>query len=352
MNKILLEDLKYITNQDLYWEEFRNKTVLISGASGFIASYMVEVFNYLNTIKNLNIKIIVQCRNKEKALQRFKDIHESSQFIISTKDILDEISYHKDIDYIIHAASPATPKVFEKDPVGTILPNIVGTNNLLKLAVEKKVKGFLFVSTSGVNGYFEDNNYYKYPLQEDDIGILDFTKVSSCYLESKRAGENLCLAYRYQYNVPIKIVRPSITYGYGIKLRDGRAASDFIADILDKKDITLYSDGEVYRNFCYIADVILGFFIVLLKGQSGGIYNVATDKEIKIIELAELLTNKIFPDLNLKVLIKKDQLKDYPRTQFSDTQRDISKIKSLGWIINFDIEEGFKRTIEAYKGEV
>jgi nucleoside-diphosphate-sugar epimerase len=216
---------------------------------------------------------------------------------------------------------------------------------LLDLAVDKKVKGFLFFSTSGVYGKLEDSQY---PANEESFnGYLNPIDLSSCYLESKRMGENLCIAYMYQYGVPIKIVRPSICYGPGIKLNDGRVFANFISSILNKQDIVLTSDGNDYRNFCYVADVIYGFFTVMIIGEKGQAYNVATEEEIKIIDLANLLVNKIFKELNLKVIIKKEL--NYLRTEFSRTQMDVNKLKALGWTTNFSLEQGFKRTIESYK---
>jgi nucleoside-diphosphate-sugar epimerase len=343
-NKVLKEDLQYITNQNLDWDIFKDKTILISGASGFLPSYMVETFLFLNEIKKLNIKIIGLVRDIEGANNKFLNSKTKNLKLIC-HDICFPIKIEENIDYIIHAAGKATPKVFKDYPVNTILPNVIGTKILLDLAVDKKVKGFLFFSTSGVYGKLEDSQY---PANEESFnGYLNPIDLSSCYLESKRMGENLCIAYMNQYGVPIKIVRPSICYGPGIKLNDGRVFATFISSILNKQDIVLTSDGNDYRNFCYVADVIYGFFTVMIRGEKGQAYNVATEEETKIIDLANLLTNKIFKELNLKVVIKKEL--NYLRTEFSRTQMDVNKLKALGWTTNFYLEQGFKRTIDSYK---
>ncbi len=342
-NKIIQEDIQYIVNQNLDWERFENKTVLISGASGFLAYYMIETFLYLNKIKNLNIKIIGMVRNLEKIKKKFEDIYYNGiTFIV--QDICDKIEIEEPIDYIIHMASQASPKVFKDDPVGAILPNIIGTHNLLELSKEKKVKQFIFFSTSGVYGILDNNQY---PANENSFnGYLNPTDLSSCYLESKRAGENLCIAYMNQYDIPIKIIRPSITYGPGIKLDDGRVFADFVNSILNKKDIVLTSDGKACRNFCYIADFIVGFFIILIKGKVGEAYNLASENEIIIKDLADLLIKKVFKELDLKIIFDKN---NYIRTEFSRTQMNINKVKKLGWNTNFNIEEGFKRMVQSYE---
>jgi UDP-glucuronate decarboxylase len=345
-NKIIEDDLKYIINYDLPWEQLRNKTILVTGATGFIASYIIDTLIYLNEVKNYNIKIICLSRGIARLKYKYYDNRNLIHFIY--QDINDEISIKDSIGYIIHTASIATPKLFESNPVDVILPNVVGTNNLLKLAVEKKVKGFIFISTTGIYGY---NSPDKYPLCENDFGYLDPTNLNSCYLESKRQGENLCIAYMHQYNVPIKIIRPSITYGYGIRLDDGRSFADFIKNILNNEDIILYSDGKVKRNFCYITDFITGFFTVMLRGISGESYNIATEDEISIIDLAKFLTDNVFLDRNLKVILNnKDN--NFLRMNFSRTQTDITKMKNLRWKLIFDLKEGFKRTIKYYEEEL
>ena len=345
-NSIINSDLKYITDENLAWESFKNKTIFVSGASGFLPAYMVETFLYLNETRQFNIKVIGLVRNLEKARARFSHYDGNKNLQLVSQDVCDEIRINEDIDYIIHAASHATPKFFRTDPVGTLLPNVIGTANLLNLAVEKHVECFLFFSTTGVYGYVDQSSY---PIKEDCYGSLDPTNLASCYLESKRMGENMCIAWMHQYGVPVKIVRPAITYGPGLKFDDGRSFADFIANIVNYQDIELFSDGKVLRNFCYIADATLGFFIVMLKGKVGEAYNVATDHEISIIDLAKTLVEDVFPERNLKVVMKTDASKNYLRVNFPRTTVDITKLKALGWNLSFPIKEGFKRTVESYR---
>jgi len=343
-NRIIEDDLTFITNADLPWEDLTGKTILISGAAGFLISYVVHLLLYLNEKNNANIKIIGLVRNAELAYQKYDCASASQHLKFISQDVCDQISIDEKIDYIIHAASYATPKVFRDNPVGTILPNVIGTKNLLELAVKNDVDGFLFFSTSGVYGHVRDEDY---PIQETCFGALDCMDLSSCYLESKRMGENMCVAWMHQYGVPIKIVRPAITYGPGLNLDGGRSFEDFVSCIVHKQDIQLYSDGSAIRNFCYIADATLGFFTVLLKGENGQAYNVATDHEISIKDLAQHLVDDVFPELGLKVIHEYDTSRDYLRTQYSRTTVDINKAKALGWTLSFPIAEGFKRVVQS-----
>lgn len=340
--KIVEQDISYIVNADLPWHDLEHQTILISGASGFLASFLVDVFAYLNETKKLNIKIIALYRNKVKISSRFNYLSEKHQVTFIQHDVCQPLSIDRDIDIVIHTASYASPKIFDNNPVGTILPNTIGTKNLLDLAVEKKVKAFLFFSTSGVYGFHPPENY---PLHENQFGELDPTLPSSCYLESKRMGENFCIAWYEQLGVPIKIVRPAITYGPGVDIEGGRSFEDFINCIIKHKDISLYSDGSAIRNYCYLADATLGFLIVLLKGKVGEAYNVSTDHEISIKELAEYLVDSVFPERNLSVNFYQKASKNYLRTQFSRTTVDITKVKELGWRLSYPIKEGFRRVI-------
>jgi len=343
-NNIIESDLKYIVGANLPWELFRNKTFLISGASGFLPSYMIETLLYLNETRQFNIKVIGLVRNLKKAHERFSYYKNCKNLKLIYQNVCDKIEISEPIHYIVHAASLATPKLFNLDPVGTLSPNVIGTDHLLKLAVKKKVDSFLFFSTSGVYGFVNDDCY---PIKEDCYGYLNPTDLASCYLESKRMGENMCVAWMHQYEVPVKIVRPAITYGPGLKLDDGRSFADFISNIVNYKDIEIFSDGKAIRNFCYLADATLGFFTVMLKGKIGEAYNIATDHEISILNLAKLLVEKVFPERNLKITMKSDKSKNYLRMNFSRTTVDITKAEALGWKLSFPIEKGFKRTVES-----
>lgn len=343
-NNIVSADLKYITDQGLPWELLKDKTVLISGASGFLPAYMVETLLYLNEIRQLNIRVIGLVRNLEKAHKRFIYYDGNKNLQLILQDVCNPIKITENINFIVHAASNATPKVFKTDPVGTLSPNVIGTANLLKLAAEKKVMCFLYFSTSGVHGFVDQSSY---PIKEDCYGLLNFTDIASCYLESKRMGENMCIAWMHQFGVPVKIVRPATTYGPGLNLDDGRSFADFIANIVNNHDIELYSDGKALRNFCYLADATLGFFLVMLKGRVGEAYHVATDHEISILDLAKKLVEQIFPERKLKVVMKIEKSKDYLRTDFQRTTVDITKLKALGWKLSFPIEDGFRRTVKS-----
>lgn len=347
LNKIVQEDIEYIVNHSLDWNVLSNSTILISGASGFLPAYIVETLLYLNEKQNKNIKIIALVRNKEKALKRFEHHKNRKDLEFLVQDVCEPINIDPEekIDYIIHAASNASPKFYGTDPVGTINANVIGTINLLKLAKEKSSKGFLFFSSGEVYGEVKENQI---PTKENDYGYIDLTNVRSCYAESKRIGENICVSWNHQYGIPVKIIRPFHTYGPGMDLNDGRVFADFVSDIINNRNIVMKSDGCNTRAFCYLSDFIVGMFLVLLKGKNSEAYNVGFNKETSIIGLAKMLVN-LFPEKNLKVIMNdSDRAKEYLKSTVSRTCPNISKIKFLGWEPKIETEEGFKRTVLSY----
>ncbi len=345
LNDIIKEDIQYIIRNNLPWGKLENKTVLITGANGMIAQYMVRVLIQLNLEFNINLKVIALVRNKEKSLKVFKEYMYRRNFQLLVQDVCDPINLNCNIDYIIHAASQASPKYYSVDPIGTLKPNIIGTFNLLDLARKNKVKSFLYFSSSEVYGEIEEKFI---PTKESNYGYIDPTQVRSCYAESKRMSENMCICWFHQYGVPVKIVRPFHTYGPGMVLNDGRVFADFISDVVNNRNIILKSDGSATRNFCYLADAVSAFFTVLLKGNAGEVYNVSNDScEISIKQLAELLSS-LFSERNIKVEYKIREKHDkYLISKINRNCADISKIKALGWTPLYNIQQGFERTIRS-----
>lgn len=341
------EDMNYIINSALPWNDLSGKTVLITGANGLIASYLVETLLLLNDKNILEepIQVIGLVRNKEKAYNRFSSYCGRDDLYLLVQDVCVAIDNILSVDYIIHAASQASPKYYGKDPTGTLKSNVIGTYNLLEYARKNGVKSFLFISSEEVYGELTDEQI---PTSEVDFGPLDPFQVRSCYAESKRMGETMCISWHHQYNVPIKIVRPYHIYGPGMDLEDGRVFADFVADIVNSRNILLNSDGTATRSFCYLADAIVAIFSVFLIGDVAAVYNIGNDRgEISIRGLAELLVD-LFPDKNLQVVTEKEVLPGYIRSNCMRTCPDITKLKAIGWMPTFGLADGFYRTIKSY----
>ena len=341
--KIIKDDAELIMNINLPWGELKDKNILITGATGFIAGYLIRFLSELDRIKKLNISITGTVRNLKIAKTKFENDDIKILKLIKLS-ILDEIKINEKYDYIFHMASVASPRLFKNNPKSVVLPNTLGTINLLKFASTMNLKSFIFFSTTGVNGFVDDDQR---PIPEEQYGGLDPTKLANCYLESKRMGENLCIAWYEEDNVPIQIVRPAITYGPGVPLDDGRSYADFINSIINNENIVLYSKGEALRNFCYIADFITGLFHVIFKGKIGEVYNVSTEVEHSIKQIAFMLTEDIFKDQNLSVDFDIGSNSDI-RPEFNRATVSTKKVRALGWEPNFSFKDGIIRTVESY----
>lgn len=347
LHPIVQEDIDQVTNQALPWDALINKQVLITGANGFLPSYLVYSLLRLNDKFNSGIKVVGLVRNEEKARQRFDDLLLRKDFELLVQDVTQPINTKLKFDFIIHAASQASPKYYGVDPVGTAAANTIGTYHLLKLAHEHSSSEFLYFSTSEVYGTVSPEQI---PTREDYYGYLDPTNVRACYAESKRLGETMCVSFMQQYKVPVKMVRPFHTYGPGMDLNDGRVYADFIADIIHNRNIKMKSDGSAVRAFCYSADATAGFFTVLLKGQNGQVYNVGNASgESSIISLAEKLV-RLFPEKKLQVeKWESPQGTAYIPSTVQRNVPDTTKINALGWQATTAIETGFVRTILSYQ---
>jgi UDP-glucuronate decarboxylase len=345
LNKVIEEDvLNIISSEYVNWNKLSGKTVLISGANGFLPSYLVYTLLALNDQLGFNIKVVALVRNIHKAHARFKTIIERNDFTLLLHDVTFPLSISEKIDFIIHAASQASPSYYGIDPVGTLNANTLGTNNLLQLAHKHKVENFLFFSSSEIYGTVTSEVTH---ISEIDYGYIDPINVRACYSESKRLGETMCISWMHQFNVPVTIVRPFHTYGPGIDLNDGRVFADFVADIAFSRDIVMKSDGSAIRAYCYLSDATVAFFLALLHGKQGEAFNVGNSNcEISVLDLSEKLV-ALFPEKKLKVIRKEIHREGYLKSSVHRVVPDMKKIIGLGWIPKISIEEGFSRTIKS-----
>ena len=343
---IVCEDLQKILAAPLPWEKLFSRTVLITGANGFIPAYMLETLLYLNETQGADVHVIALVRNHEKSMRRLGHLSGRKDVTFVVQDVRDPYSGPGAADFVIHAASQASPKFYGTDPVGTFETNVLGTRRMLEISKNSGSEGFLYFSSGEVYGRIDNPSI---PVKETDYGYLDPLSVRSCYAEGKRAGETLCICWHAQFGIPVKIVRLSHTYGPGMELDDGRVFADFVADMVARRDIVMKSDGSTRRPFCYLADATVAFFTVLLKGATGEAYNVGSDIECSILDLAETIV-RLFPERCCRVQRQERRPDDpYIPSPVSGGHFDLSKIRSLGWRPTTSIEEGFWRTVKSYE---
>tara|TARA_B100001057_G_C22784142_1_gene924868 strand:- start:172 stop:1218 length:1047 start_codon:yes stop_codon:yes gene_type:complete len=341
--KILLEDFnKIVLNKKVKWKTLRNKSFLISGANGFIATYIIHFLLFLNEKYLLNIRMILIVRDQKKLKNKFISEKNKKNLKIIEQDISKKItiSPKQKIDYILHLASNASPKLFNKYPIDTILPNILGTLGLLKLSIIKKVKSFVFFSSGEIYGD------HKGVLYEDKIFNFNHLKTRASYAESKKMGETLCYTFFKEKKVPIKILRLFHTYGPCMNLDDGRVMMDFVNNIINNKRIIIKSDGSQKRTFCYISDAIIGIFLILLSGKNGEAYNLANPKEFFSIRKLGYKLSALNNKIPVKISIKSNSKKKF--LPFNSVRPSIKKISKLGFRPSIGIKKGFEKTIKYF----
>ncbi|MDR1243857.1 MAG: NAD(P)-dependent oxidoreductase [Endomicrobium sp.] len=337
-NRIIREDMDDIYARYNFWERLNNKTVMVTGSYGMLASYFVYFLIYLNEVKGLNIKIISLSRNEDKFYKRFGVYAEREYLTNLTDDINKPFNIACEIDFIIHAASLADLQDCSTNPIGVALPNVLGTYNLLELANEKNVESFLFFSSIAIYGETSKNI-----VSEKDYGVIDPLDIFSSYSESKKMGETLLNCYLNQYCIPVKIVRFFCGIGPTLDLEHGNnALCDFCRNALNGQNIEIKSEGLAKRSYCYIADTTAAEFKVLLDGNNEA-YNVCnTDEFISIRELAELIANIV--DCNVISTHYDEKHIEPPR--YSNYNN--SKLRKLGWECKYSIENGFRRIIQSH----
>lgn len=322
MTKYELEDIKKISESDLDWSKLNNKTIFVSGGTGFIGKFLIDVFKYRNKFFNDNIKVI--CCSRHTQFDEDK-IHYISH------DISMPLSIDDHIDYIVHLASNTHPKQYSEDPVGTITTNVFGTYNLLNVARKNKAR---FLLASSVEIYGDGNGE---PLNESSCGYIDCNTARAGYNESKRVSESLCKSFMKQYGIDFVTARFSRIFGAD-KKEDSKAVSQFMQKAINKEDIVLKSKGLQHFSYCYVADAVGALLKLLLDGESGEAYNISDDDNgMNLRDIAEYIANLA----GTKVKYETDD-KDSSKIQYAIL--DCSKIKNLGWKPLYSVSDALDRT--------
>lgn len=317
--------------------ELEGRHILVTGATGLLGTYISKVILCFNRLYGKNIHIIVNGRSHE----RIKDVYNHQPVHEVIGDVCSPIVTDLPVDYIIHCASITSSQAFVNTPVDTIKTLLLGTYNLLELAKQKRVKGFLYISSLEIYGI-----PFKFNVKEDDYGYIDILNARSSYSEGKRMAECMCRAYAEQFEVPTRIARLTQTIGPGIAYDDNRVFAQFARSVIERKDIVLNTAGRTVRSYCDISDAVRAIITILLKGKTGEAYNIANPKtEISIADLATFVCDQN-PDSGIKVIFSTpDNLSSLGYNPEMKISLCIDKIQKLGWTPRYGLKEIFQKLI-------
>lgn len=342
-NTTIEKDLEYIVKalgQKVNLLE--GKTILITGGSGLIGSYLVDTIAFLNEKKfNKKARVISLQRSRIQKRRRLGHLVNRRDISFILHDSSKSYKPKVKIDYIIHSAGDSAPASFLSDPLGTIDVNVSGIRWILEYARKHNVKSVLYMSSGEIYGNPTSQNI---PTPETYNGNVSPLDPRACYTSSKRLAETLCRIYFENFNIPIKIARPFIVYGPGLKVGDKRVMAEFIKSGLEGKPIEMLNEGRDTRSYCYVSDATVAFFKLLLSSENGEAFNVASDlEEISIKDLARLV-HKIC-GIKSPVLVKSrkaNYVVGAPNRVFPDIRKLRNKLK---YHPKVRIEEGLRRTI-------
>lgn len=345
-NILYQEDVSCTAEVKLPWEKLQGRSVLISGASGLIGSFLIDVLMYRNSRYDMRCRVYALGRDEEKAKQRFSGYQDSEWFAFIPWDI-NEPFVREDmgtVDYVLHLASNTHPVAYATDPIGTITTNIIGTNHMLTFAAEHNSIRMLFASSNEIYG---ENRGDAEKFDENYCGYIDCNTVRAGYPESKRCGEALCQAYIQQKKLDAVIARLTRSYGPTMQMSDTKAISQFIRKGIAGEDIVLKSAGTQYYSYTYVSDAVLGLLTVLLCGACGEAYNIADEKsDIMLKDLAAIVAK----EAGRKVVFEQpDAVESAGYSRATKARLESGKLKALGWQAKYDIESGIVRTMRVLK---
>lgn len=339
-NEKYLEDVQKVAGLDLPWERLAQSSLLISGASGLIGSFLVDVLREQNR-KGLECRILALGRNPGRLQERFATDAPDPLLAFLPYDVTRPLNPDMErADFCLHLASNTHPVQYATDPIGTIMTNVMGLSNMLEYACEKGARRVVFASSNEIYG---ENRGDQELFTEDYCGYIDSNTLRAGYPESKRCAEALCQAYISARDLDIVIPRLTRSYGPTLLMSDTKAISQFIKKAVAGEDIVLKSEGNQLYSYTYVADAVSGLLTVLFKGEKGAAYNIADQaSDIALKDLAAIIADTAGRRVVFEL---PDETEKAGYSKATKALLDGSRLKKLGWNPAYTIETGIARTV-------
>lgn len=318
-------------------EHFRNKSFLITGATGMVGVMLIDALMALD-----NVKVYAVGRSKANAFNRLGEYYDSPNFFFIEQDVRDPFPADLEVDYVIPGASNTHPLAYSSFPVETVMINVLGAYHTFELA--KRCNAIvLYLSSVEIYGNARGDDDF----DENYTGLLNLSNSRSCYTESKRVNEAICQSYLSEYGVKVKIARLSRIFGPTMLESDTKASSQFIKKALNGEDIVLKSKGDQFFSYTYVADVVAALFYILCNGEDGIAYNVSNSNcNVHLRDFAQMCA-----EFNGKQVVY-DLPSDVEMKGYSIASKailDNSRLLHLGFCPRYDMRTSVYRTIEILK---
>lgn len=339
-NAVFREDLEGLgLCEFIPWNKLEGKTVLVTGATGLIGYTLTSALLYYGKTRNAGIQVVSLVRDPNRAKNQFhRQLEDHCALSFAYGTVEEPPKIEEPIDYIVHGACPTASRYFIQNPVETIRSIVLGTENMLKLAVQKQVSGMVCLSSMEVFGQVA----HKGKLREADLGLIDLFSPRSSYPEGKRLAETMSCAYAAEYQVPVTLARLAQTFGPGVVREDERVFAYMARCAVEGEDIRLSTGGTKENMYLYTTDAVSAILLLLIKGARGTAYNVGNPETYcSVREMGELVARELGGG-RISVFTNVGKTQGLYRPE-GFLHMDIEKLQDLGWMPVRNLQEMFLR---------
>ncbi len=323
------------------FDALKNSNILITGATGLVGGFLTRAILCANRVRGLNALVLAPVRSILRARTALDGVFGRADLRVFEADITQPFHVDGDVDYIVHAAGVTKSKLFVTQPVETLSSTFRSADSLLSLALRKKARGMVYVSSMEAFGAVSDGLD---GISEHELGYIDIRSPRSCYPEGKRAAECLSTAYAHEYGVNARIARLAQTFGAGVSAEETRVFMQFARSALKGENIVLHTKGESYGNYVYLADCVNALLLLLTKGERGEAYTVVNESACVNIKTLARVACDALSDRPVDIVfdIPNDNLK-YGYAPDVKMRLRADKISALGWRPTVGLRDMFIR---------